>query len=68
MIVNGYSTLSKAPGQEPHYQMQFSILSRKLVERRESYPSTEMQSAYFTVPSDWNDRHKQTEINRYEQK
>ena len=41
----------KAPGLEPHHQ--FSIISKTLIGEG-SYPSAEMQSAYSTVPTNWN--------------
>ena len=58
--MKGYSTFTKAPGLEPHYQMQFSVMHRTLVGGRglvwlvDLTPSSvEVQLAYITAPTDW---------------
>ena len=51
MVMKGYSTFPK--GLESYYQTQFSIISKTLVLEWGSYPSTEMQTVFSTVPVDW---------------
>ena len=50
MAMKGYSTFFKAPGLEPHRQMQSTIISRTFIEE-EAYPSAEMQLVYSTAPA-----------------
>ena len=45
MAMKGYSTFPKARGQEPHHQMQFSVITLIRV--------AEMLSVYSTTPADW---------------
>ena len=53
IAVNRYSTLPKDSGQEPHHQVQFNAIPRKLVESGEgSYTSAKGKLAYSTVPAD----------------
>ena len=52
MATKRYSTFPKAPGLEPRHQMQFSVVSKTLIER-EVLLSAEMQLAYSTIPADW---------------
>ena len=40
MTMKGYLTFPKAPGVEPHHQMQFSVISMTLI--GEAYPSAEL--------------------------
>ena len=49
--MKGYSTYLKAPGVEPHYQMQFSVMPGTMVKVR-SYLTAEVQLAYSTAPTD----------------
>ena len=52
MAMKGNSTFPKALGQEPHHQMEFSVIPRILdAGVEESYPSAEIQLAYFTAPA-----------------
>ena len=54
MAMKGYFTFSKAPRLEPHYDMQFSIKARTLIEGGWGfYPSAEVQSAYSITSADW---------------
>ena len=55
MAMKMYSTFSKSPRLKPYRQMQFSVLYRTLVvEVGMSYPSAEMESAYFTTSAVFN--------------
>ena len=47
MTMKGYSTFPIGPGLEPHYQTQFSVKAKTLVEW------VEMQWAYSTALADW---------------
>ena len=53
IVIEGYSTFHKAPGLEPHYQMQFSVISRTLVGGGEFYHTESLQSACFTALDNW---------------
>ena len=52
--MKGYATFPKASGLDPHYQIQFSIISRSLGggSGGASYPSTEVHLMYSTAPFD----------------
>ena len=49
-----YSIFLESPRLKPNNPMQFSVILWTLimVARESSYPSAEMQSAYFTAPAD----------------
>ena len=49
MVIKGHSTFIKAPGLEPHHQMQFSVILRILIGA--GYPSAEVWSAYSAAPA-----------------
>ena len=56
LVMKACSTFFRAPELKSHHQMQFSVISRKLVwclHGGGSYPSAEMQSAYSTAQADW---------------
>ena len=48
----GYAKFPKVPGVESHHEIQFSVKNRTLVRGGGSYPSAEVQLAYFAVPTD----------------
>ena len=53
MPMKAYSIFSKAPGPEPHRQMQFRVISGHWLRVGSSYLSAEMQLAYSTSTADW---------------
>ena len=56
MAMKEYSTLPNALKLEPYRQMQFSVISRTLIEWGGVYASAEMQLAYSSTPADWADQ------------
>ena len=53
MAMEGYSMLSKAPGLEPHHQIQFNVIFWIFVGGRASEPTAEVLSAYSTAQGNW---------------
>ena len=50
MALKGYTTFPKVPGLEPHHQVQFNVIPLETRCWGVSYPSTEVQPAYYTAP------------------
>ena len=49
-----YSTFTQTLGLEPHHQMHFSVISRKLIwQEGGSYFTAKMQLVHSTTPADW---------------
>ena len=53
MAKKRYSTLPKDPKQEPHYQIQISVISETLVRGGALPPPAEKQSVYSPASADW---------------